>query len=372
METTRLAALLAVALTLAGCAGTQHNGRGARVSPPFPRPYAVNPAPALRDHGAALISARTGKHRFLSARIRGAVADGAGGWFVATASGIARMRSDGIHRPSLAGGDFDGRVRDRERRLDRLRSPGRRARRGLRRTIGSSGVAQRSFHAARPNRHVLQRLGNPLAGGRRRPRLHDGCFRKVGGASRDGLAALNARTGRLDTSWRPAVRACDDGIAFSRSRVYVGDGASRLLALDPATGARTGWHSRGRNPWYADPGVVGDVDNIFVTHGLILSSGFDTSGAITRERTGRPDPLWGRIGGIAFGAKGDILYLGGDLRRGVGPIGSESDHNLIAFDLRRKRLTAWRPSLDNYVSVGDIVPSGDNVLVLGSFANTVG
>ena len=108
METTRLAALLAVALTLAGCAGTQHNGRGARVSPPFPRPYAVNPAPALRDHGAALISARTGKHRFLSARIRGAVADGAGGWFVATASGIARMRSDGIIDPRWRAGTSTG------------------------------------------------------------------------------------------------------------------------------------------------------------------------------------------------------------------------------------------------------------------------
>jgi outer membrane protein assembly factor BamB len=64
-----------------------------------------------------------------------------------------------------------------------------------------------------------------------------GSFRQIGGEARDGVAALDARTGAVDRSWRPA-RAGRDVLdrALIGSTLYLG-GMRGLWALDATSGA---------------------------------------------------------------------------------------------------------------------------------------
>lgn len=72
-------------------------------------------------------------------------------------------------------------------------------------------------------------------------------------------------------------------------------------------------------------------------------------------------------------ARVPLVCLGGGLRRGFSRVDGAERHNLAAFNLRTRRFTSWAPNLGlDYVDVGEIVPSGERVLVLGMFTNYIG
>lgn len=64
-----------------------------------------------------------------------------------------------------------------------------------------------------------------------------GDFGRIDGVARDGIVALNPRSGAVDPSWRPAQGGSDIlRLALTGSRLYLG-GMSGLSALDARTGA---------------------------------------------------------------------------------------------------------------------------------------
>jgi outer membrane protein assembly factor BamB len=65
-----------------------------------------------------------------------------------------------------------------------------------------------------------------------------GYFGRIDGVPRNGVAALNPRTGALERGWKPA-RGSNDvlRLALTGSRLYLG-GSSGLWALDARTGVR--------------------------------------------------------------------------------------------------------------------------------------
>ncbi|WP_028064967.1 hypothetical protein [Solirubrobacter soli] len=127
-----------------------------------------------------------------------------------------------------------------------------------------------------------------------------GYFSRVGGRSRDGLAALDPRTARA-TSWHPrAARTEIAALALSpdESTLYVGGSFTRLGgvarcfagAFDTATGALTPW----------DPSPDEPVNELRVSGGQVFAGGLFASIA------GRPsrglavlDPVTGRAGAAA-------------------------------------------------------------------------
>src|SRR5207249_8228128 len=76
-----------------------------------------------------------------------------------------------------------------------------------------------------------------------------GDFKTIGGARRNGLAALDPQSGRA-TSWDPAPQGSVDAIAPAGGTVYVSGGFKRiggrarhgLAALD-ASGSTTSWRA---------------------------------------------------------------------------------------------------------------------------------
>jgi hypothetical protein len=65
-----------------------------------------------------------------------------------------------------------------------------------------------------------------------------GAFRRIDGVRRVGVAALDARTGVVDGNWRPAGGGTEVlRLALAGSRLYLGS-SSGLSALDAHSGAR--------------------------------------------------------------------------------------------------------------------------------------
>ena len=361
-------AFVVVAVVVAGC-GSHRTLAPATVTP---RPKVLH---------LALISARTGAllpgspDIFLNA----AVSDGLGGWFVGGGSvGLAHLLADGQLDPTWGSP------------LSRQVSVSLLVRSGSRLYVEDSGRVEafdttgtRLWVGPRVSGRVLHLVGGrvfALTASSTRVYL-GGDFTRVGGALRRSLAALDARTGRL-LDWRMPLLRNGDGLdatnayvgalAFAASRLYVGGvfsaigghPRSGLAALDPRTGAVLSWR-------VANAG--GDLETIFVTYGGAITAGFDSFGAFDAH-TGRRLPWMSRLGGSAttFAADGPLLYLGGGLRSGFGSVAGRPRHNLAAINLATGRFTAWGPNLAPFVSVGTIVPSGKDVLVLGSFTNSIG
>lgn len=91
-----------------------------------------------------------------------------------------------------------------------------------------------------------------------------GDFHEIGGVARDGVAAFDPRTGRLDRAWVPAAGGTRVyALALAGSRLYLG-GAAGLVALDPRTGARIPLRQSS---------LPAEVDRLFVSGGRILAAG---------------------------------------------------------------------------------------------------
>ena len=343
----------------------------------------------------ALISARTGALLHVSAYdvpsgvaqldVKSAVADGRDGWFVSGGFGLAHMLQNGKLDSSWGTKEsrgFEGGTLIKTRsRLYVLTT------RTVALPAGSSHQAsdveafdvrtgERLWASPDPSQRV-----NALAASSTRVYL-GGAFTSVGNARRQGLAALDASTGRL-LEWRaPPLRGGSAGsplvsaLSLAGSSLYVGGyfnsiGGSRrnyLAALDPSSGDLLPW----KPPEAATRGGDAPIEIVVTGDRLIISN--DNSSAFSL-RTGR-EPSWARgIGGKdrALTVDGSLLYVGANIESPMGLADGEGRYNLAALDLSSGRFTNWAPYLGvDYVSVSQIVPSGGRVLVLGMFTNNIG
>lgn len=204
---------------------------------------------------------------------------------------------------------------------------------------------------------------------------------KIGDATRYGIAALDAKTGRL-LDWRTSpISFITSGLpevfklTLAGSRLYVGGRFDSvggkpqyyLAAFNPSTGALL--------PWKPSKAVKNTYipDGILVTHGQLIISVSDDSTAIS-PRTGRElswsSSIKGRFRVLAV--DGTLLYIRTSLKKPRGSADRAPQDKLSAFDLSTGRFTNWAPDFGvKYVSVSQTVPSRGQVLVLGMFTNEI-
>jgi outer membrane protein assembly factor BamB len=159
-----------------------------------------------------------------------------------------------------------------------------------------------------------------------------GCFDSVGGRYRDGLAAVDASSGR-PMPWRP--RFAD---------------AHGSWALAPAG------------------------DSVFVLGLWLRTADEGSHDEVTRQRLAAVDARTGAVkkwyatpnGDFSIEAAGSTIYLGGEFSR----IGGIRRRNLAAIDSATGAVSAWRP--DPNASVDLVVPARRRVYVDGNFTRIGG
>jgi hypothetical protein len=204
-----------------------------------------------------------------------------------------------------------------------------------------------------------------------------GNFSRVGGRSRRDIAALDARTGKA-TAWNPNAqdRYVDwvHALAVSGSTVYVGGrfrrigGAWRgdIAAIDARTGKAT--------PWSAH--ASGSVEALAVSGSTIYAGGwFRRIGGESRKyiaaldaQTGRPT-AWnpGANDSVrALAVSGSTVYAGGFFT----VIGGADRNRIAALDARSAAPTAWNPGANS--GVGALAVSGSAVYAGGFFSSAGG
>ena len=221
-----------------------------------------------------------------------------------------------------------------------------------------------------------------------------GLFSTVDGESHSGLVALDAQSGTpidwpapslgsyvvYGTRQLPIVSA----LALSGSRLYIGgntirtvDGVARpgYAAVDARTGALLPWEpAKGPSHVLNGFGVgVGDVETIVVAHGNVFSAGHDGFGIVS-ARTGKLTGWMHKVAGVAsrFAAVGDTVYLGGNVRNAFTAVGHQARNNVAAIDLAHGRIERWSPELPTYVGIASIAADRQEVLLAGSFSDSLG
>jgi hypothetical protein len=204
-----------------------------------------------------------------------------------------------------------------------------------------------------------------------------GLFDHVGEQPRNGLAAVDARTGRLE-EWDPALRPAEAEIAAlaaDRGLLYVAGvfsgicGVPRnfVAAVDVASGTTTSWNPRPN--WFVNALAVGD-DAVYL--GGIFSSVWDWQPrrnlAALDATTGEIKP-WNPnpdgVGIYALAAAGDSLIVGGAFNH----IGGLERNNLAIVDTVSGVAIAWNPRVNSTVS--SILSDGDRIY-LGGYFTVVG
>lgn len=188
-----------------------------------------------------------------------------------------------------------------------------------------------------------------------------GTFTTLGGASRVGLAALDASTGRLLQWQAPPVRGATL-LALSSSRLYF-SGRSGVRAVRARDGRATSFAPRAR----IDGPIMLAVWNRFVLLGCSARWSYcPADSGVFDGRTGKPVHKFAfdevlSAGAVAFA--GSIAYLG------TGPEGDFGGSTyLIAVDLRTGKFEPrWFPKVGYYASATSMAVSGDRVFVAGSF-----
>ena len=376
--------LLLAALVVSSCGASHRTDASHRIAK-------TRSAPSEPIKNRFALISRSGAVRKVSdLPVGSAVADGRGGWFVAGDFGLARLRPDGKLDSAWGTSASRNLIGCRGRLVksgSRLYIPGSQP------DAAAAAVGERgpcgieAFDAGTGARLWVSpsfaQTQNPIYALTASPtRVYvGGVFIKVGSAKRQGLAALDAKTGRL-LAWRsPPLRSGTKGspnitaLTLAGSRLYIGGpfdsiaGKRRqyLAALSPSTGALL--------PWKPPQAVYGAYipDEILVTRGQLLVSGEDAFAAVNL-RSGRA-PSWpSRIRGRAtrFTANGPLLYLGANIEHSIDAVDGARRNNLAVFNLATKRFTSWAPDLAPFTDVGEIVPSGRRVLVVGHFTDSIG
>jgi outer membrane protein assembly factor BamB len=198
-----------------------------------------------------------------------------------------------------------------------------------------------------------------------------GSFKRIGGMARDGIGALDPRTGRV-TSWRVRISnrgssAVINPLALVGDVLYLGgdfnrvNGSKRelgLAAIDVRTARPTAWAPKSKAGYYDPDSPIA----IVVTHGQVIvggsKSGFASYNARTARHLAWPLRYLGNIG-APLDLAGNTLYLSA---------GPGKDNNPAAVVLPRGTLSSWRPKLGSGASA--LAVSGDKVLVGGDFPST--
>jgi hypothetical protein len=410
--------LLLAVLVASSCGSSHHAATTQADTTQQTATTQTTPSGATYSH-LAFVSARSGEVLKISdLAVESAASDGDGGWFVSGDFGLARMLPDG--KLDSAWGAPESR---------KLKTCGPLIKSGPRlylarfrvNAAATGGTAPQNSTTNDEGACVLEALdaatGRPrwigsqpfaenpvitLAASSTRV-YAGGDFSSVGKAERRGLAAFDAETGKL-LDWRiPPLQIDSPGdlapsvsaLTLTGSRLYIGGffsslGGERrdlLAAIDPSTGALLSW-----KPPKALATAYIPVQ-IAVSGGQLIVPGEDGFAAVSLS-SGRELAWRSKLSGTAttLAVDGSLLYLGGNIEHGFSKVGGQVDvsggpqsqtglkklsrgarHNLAALDLETGRFTSWAPDIGfEYVDVGEIVPSGEQVLVVGAYTDSVG
>jgi outer membrane protein assembly factor BamB len=209
-----------------------------------------------------------------------------------------------------------------------------------------------------------------------------GCFDRIGGKSRYGIAAINPRTGAV-TLWEPRASFTQavgtnpaEPVAVAGGAVYLTGPFDRIggakrryaAAVSAATGKVLPWNPR-------PDSYVWDV--AIVRETVYLAGAFERMGGVPRGGLGAVDVRHGalrrwrseRPNGLArvLSAAGRSLYVGGEFGSFDGVI----RRGLAGIDARTGVVTAWHPRLESRDrrsgSVSDLAVQGRTLYVAGEF-----
>ena len=206
--------------------------------------------------------------------------------------------------------------------------------------------------------------------------LFAGSFTGAGGVFRDGLAAIDLRSG-MATNWAPTVhrrggRPEIDAITLSGTTVYVGgvfdriDGKPRPLAaaVNAHTGAVTAWAPALRPKLLAQVMTIARSKSTIYVGGFGIASAFDLAGHATAWKP-KPGDSLNCVCAIAV-AKG-IVYVGGDFET----LNGASRPGLAAVNPRSGAVLAWNPQLGGR-EVDSLYTNGSTMYVGGDFSTAAG
>jgi len=210
-----------------------------------------------------------------------------------------------------------------------------------------------------------------------------GKFTRIGGQTRNRIAALDAATGNA-TAWDPNANSWVFSLAVSESTVYVGGffnsigGQTRngIAAMDAATGNASAWNPN------ASGGFPNSIVFALAVSGSTVYAGgkFTSIGGQNRNRIAALDAATGNAtdwnpnpNGISVSAltvSGSTVYAGGDFTN----IGGQERNGIAALDPSTGLATAWDPKANNFPpsSVGALAVSGSTVYAGGFFTSIGG
>ena len=209
-----------------------------------------------------------------------------------------------------------------------------------------------------------------------------GNFTSMCGTSRIRLAAVNASTGALVSTFTPPfVNGDIYAMAYSKNHLFIagafttvgGQTRNYMACINTITNAVTNWNP---NPdWtvlalamHKDKVVVGGMfSNIFGTAKRRLAEIDTITGATTMWQ---PDAQGGSVDRVeALCVSGDTLFVGG----GFTIIGSAGRNNAAAFDMTTGNLLNWDPNISGEVFAIDKTKSSvyiaGGISAAGSFNN---
>jgi hypothetical protein len=201
-----------------------------------------------------------------------------------------------------------------------------------------------------------------------------GLFKKINGTSRSRLAKVDAVTGALDGTWKPAASAEVKSLAVGGGRVYAGGAftsvngstRNRLAAFDPVSGALASWNPNVSSVVY-EVALSPDASLVY------LVGNFSTVGGSTRKRvaavsapTGKPTS-WKPVAKaplrrVVVSADGNRVFVGA-----AGTAGTAGSNRVIAYDAAGSGAKLWEDLGD-----GDVVAltiDGDTLYAGGHFDN---
>ena len=203
-----------------------------------------------------------------------------------------------------------------------------------------------------------------------------GQFASVGGVTRYNIAAVDARTGNVDTTWDPGASGTVRALSLAGSTLYVGGefswlGAARptrhnLGAVDATSGAVTTFNPNADKP----------VRTLAASGSAVFVGGeFNLIGGQPRNFIAAIDPSTGLATGwnpnadfpvSALAVSGSTVYAGG----GFGQVGGQTRNYIAALDAATGAATPFNPNAGGAVQA--LAVSGATVYAGGTFTSIGG